>query len=156
GHEHPNMTMNNLVGSIAPTGCIGVVGVFTPADPKSPDNLEKNGQIAFDMGRFFEKGLSMATGQANVKRYNRSLMQLIHQGKVRPSVIVSHVLPLSSGPEAYKQFDSRTTGWTKVILRPQLTVEATKTREAHESLPRDVEEIREEVEEAIRESVLAS
>ena len=57
GHEHPNMTMNNLVASVKATGAIGVVGVFTPEDPKSPDRLERHGQIAFEMGRFFEKGL---------------------------------------------------------------------------------------------------
>ncbi len=30
GHEHPNLTMNNLVRSVRPTGGIGVVGVFIP------------------------------------------------------------------------------------------------------------------------------
>jgi threonine dehydrogenase-like Zn-dependent dehydrogenase len=150
GHEHPNMTMNNLVRSVAPTGRIGVVGVFTPQDPKSPDRLEKNGQIAFDMGRFFEKGLSMGSGQANVKRYNRPLMELIHRGKARPSMVVSHVLPLTSGPEAYEQFDSRTTGWTKVILRPSIAADTRRAAEAHEARRRD------EAEEEIRESVFAS
>ena len=34
-------------------------GVFVPMDPKSPDALMKKGQIAFDFGAFFEKGLKM-------------------------------------------------------------------------------------------------
>lgn len=158
GHEHPNMTMNNLVASVAPTGCIGVVGVFEPQDPKSSDPLEKNGQIAFDMGQFFTKGHSMSTGQANVKRYNRKLMELIHKGKTRPSIIVSHVLPLTSGPLAYEQFDSRTTGWTKVILRPFATVEKVPAREAHQPMPKEIEEIRaiEDADEELRQSALAS
>ena len=44
-------------------GAIGVVGVFTPEDPKSPDRLERHGQIAFEMGRFFEKGSRWAPGR---------------------------------------------------------------------------------------------
>ncbi len=43
GNEQPNMTMNNLVQSVRSTGAIGVVGVFPPQDPKSPDELMKNG-----------------------------------------------------------------------------------------------------------------
>jgi len=147
GHEHPNMTMNNLVESVRPTGSIGVVGVFTPEDPKSPDRLEKQGQIAFEMGRFFEKGLTMGSGQANVKRWNRKLMQLIHHGKARPSLIVSHELPLAAGPDAYKQFDARVSGWTKVILKPQVAMATRREMAAEEPLPKKQEE---------RESVYAS
>jgi glutathione-independent formaldehyde dehydrogenase len=67
GHEHPNMTMNNLVASVRATGRLGIVGVFPSEDPKSHDSLEKQGQIAFDLGKFFEKGLTMGSGQTNVK-----------------------------------------------------------------------------------------
>ena len=45
GHEHPNMTLNNLVKSVRATGGLGVVGVFTQ-DPKSPDKLLKEGEVA--------------------------------------------------------------------------------------------------------------
>jgi threonine dehydrogenase-like Zn-dependent dehydrogenase len=117
GTETPNETMNRLVKSVRATGRIGVVGVFVPQDPKSPDALMKRGQIAFDMGTFFEKGLSMASGQANVKRYNRELRDLIHAGRAKPSFIVSHRLPLEKAPEAYEHFDARENGWTKVILK---------------------------------------
>jgi threonine dehydrogenase-like Zn-dependent dehydrogenase len=32
--------------------------------------------------------------------------------------IISHELPLDEAPEAYKHFDARGNGWTKVILKP--------------------------------------
>jgi threonine dehydrogenase-like Zn-dependent dehydrogenase len=118
GHEHPNMTMNNLVESVRPTGAIGVVGVFVPEDPKGPDKLSKRGQIPFEIGKYFEKGLRMGSGQCNVKAYNRRLMNLIHLGKARPSFIVSHRLSLVAAPDAYQKFDAREDGWTKVVLRP--------------------------------------
>ena len=135
GSEVPNATLNDLVLSVRPTGGIGVVGVFVsedpgasgslgvvgvfvPKDPKAEDKLAKIGEIAFDFGKFFEKGQHMGTGQANVKAYNRHLRDLIHTGRAKPSWIVSHELPLEEAAEAYNHFDAREKGWTKVILHP--------------------------------------
>lgn len=118
GNEHPNMTMNNLVQSVRGTGGIGVVGVFLPQDPGSPDELGKQGQIAFDWGAFWYKGQRVGTGQCHVKAYNRYLRNLIHTGRATPSFIVSHELPLDEAPDAYQHFDARDEGWTKVILKP--------------------------------------
>ena len=118
GKEVPNLTMNNLVKTVKATGGIGVVGVFLPEDPGAKDPLAKQGQIAFDMGKFWFKGQHIATGQANVKAYNRKLCNLIQAGKAQPSQIVSHELPLEQAPDAYKNFDARNDGWTKIILKP--------------------------------------
>ena len=118
GHEVPNQTMNDLVKSVRATAGIGVVGVFVPEDPHAKDKLAKRGQIAFDLGEFFGKGLRMGTGQTNVKAYNRQLSELIHAGRAKPSWIVSHELRLEDAPKAYKNFDARVKGWTKVVLHP--------------------------------------
>jgi glutathione-independent formaldehyde dehydrogenase len=118
GHEHPNMTMNELVHSVRATGGLGVVGVYEPQDPKGPDPLERQGEIVFDFGLLWNKGLSMGTGQTPVKRYNRYLCDLIYTGRATPSWIVSQKLPLSDAPEAYRHFDARDNGWTKVVLQP--------------------------------------
>jgi len=118
GQEHPNMTMNSLVKSVRFTGGIGVVGIFIPQDPGSPDSMYKQGEIAFDMGLFWFKGQHISTGQANVKAYNRHLRDLIHVGKAHPSWIVSHNLSLDEAPEGYQHFDARDNGWTKVVLHP--------------------------------------
>ncbi|MBO4269454.1 glutathione-independent formaldehyde dehydrogenase [Microbispora triticiradicis] len=118
GHEHPNMTLNNLVKSVRFAGTIGVVGVFIPTDPGSPDDLYKQGEIAFDYGMFWFKGQTMGNGQCNVKNYNRQLCTLIHEGKARPSWVVSHELDLDEAPGGYEHFDRRDPGWTKVVLHP--------------------------------------
>jgi threonine dehydrogenase-like Zn-dependent dehydrogenase len=118
GHEVPNLTMNNLVKSVKATGGIGVVGVFLPKDPGASDVMAKKGQVAFDFGSFWIKGQKIGTGQANVKAYNRKLRDLITAGKAKPSIIISHELPLDQAPAAYKNFDERKNGWTKVILKP--------------------------------------
>jgi glutathione-independent formaldehyde dehydrogenase len=118
GQESPGLTINSLIQAVRPTGRIGVVGVFVPEDPSAQDDLAKEGKFAFDFGTFFFKGQAMGTGQANVKQYNRGLRNLIHRGKVRPSVIVSQELSLDQAAEGYQRFDDREDGWTKVLLHP--------------------------------------
>ena len=124
GNEHPAMVMNDLVKSVKATGGIGVVGVYLPEDPGSPDKLGKKGQIAFDFGTFWFKGQKIGTGQANVKAYNRELRDLIAADRAKPSWIISHSLPLEDAPNAYKHFDARDKGWTKVVLKPAATTSA--------------------------------
>jgi glutathione-independent formaldehyde dehydrogenase len=118
GQESPGLTINSLIQAVRPTGRIGVVGVFVPEDPSAEDDLAQEGKFAFDFGTFFFKGQAMGTGQANVKQYNRGLRNLIHRGKVQPSVIVSQELSLDQAAEGYQRFDDREDGWTKVLLHP--------------------------------------
>jgi threonine dehydrogenase-like Zn-dependent dehydrogenase len=118
GKEDNTYTMNCLVSSTKATGGIGVVGVFLPEDPGSPSELGKEGKMAFDFGKFWFQGQTIKTGQANVKHYNRNLMNLIEAGRANPSKIISHRLKLDEAPDAYKHFDARDGGWTKVVLKP--------------------------------------
>ena len=118
GQENNSLTLNELVQSVRFTGGIGTVGVYVPEDPGGPDDLAKKGKTRFDFGEFWFKGQAMGSGQCPVKRYNRYLRSLIHEEKVKPSWIVSHDLPLDQAPEAYKHFDAREEGWTKVVLHP--------------------------------------
>lgn len=113
GHDH-----DALVDSVRFTGRIGVVGIYLPQDPKASDTLQQDGKIAFDMGKFWFKGQKIGTGQANVKHYNRQLRDLIHEGRAKPSRIVSHELSLDDAESGYQHFDAREDGWTKVVLHP--------------------------------------
>lgn len=115
------MVLNTLVESVRPTGMLGVVGLYVPSDPGGPSESAKKGELLFRIGRFFEKGLRMGTGQANVKAYNRQLRDLIIAGRATPSFVVSHRLPLDDAPDAYRRFDRREDGWTKVLLRPGMS-----------------------------------
>jgi threonine dehydrogenase-like Zn-dependent dehydrogenase len=67
--------------------------------PGAADEMAKHGQIAFDFGELFNKGQRMGTSQA-VKAYNWKLMQLIEQGRAKPSFINSHEMPLGKQPMA--------------------------------------------------------
>ena len=87
---------------------------------RQPDDAAcRQGLLLLAVGRLFEKGLRLGTGQANVKRYNRQLRDMITDGRARPSFVVSHELPLEDAPAAYQKFDQRVEGYTKVILRPE-------------------------------------
>lgn len=120
GHEEPAVVLNSLVDTVRPTGRLGVPGLYVPSDPGAPDEHAKHGQLLVSIGRMFEKGQRMGTGQCNVKRYNRQLRDLIIAGRARPSFVVSHELPLDQAPQAYEKFDRRVEGYTKVVLHPVL------------------------------------
>jgi len=118
GTETPAGTYDTLVKVVRATGGIGGVGVFPPQDPNGTDELMKQGRLSFPFGEFFTKGLTLGTGQADVKKYNRQLRDLITAGKADPGFIVSHELSLTEAAEGYQHFDAREDGWTKVVLHP--------------------------------------
>lgn len=118
GQERPELVLDWLVESVRSTGRLGVIGVYMPSDPGAATEEAKDGRIAFDFGRLFQKGQQIGTGQCPVKRYNERLRDLIIAGRATPSKIVSHELPLSEAPSAYDKFDKRVDGFTKVLLHP--------------------------------------
>ena len=59
-----------------------------PADPGAPDSDAGRGMLRVPFGKLFEKGLALATGQCNVKAYNRHLRDLIVAGVAKPSFVV--------------------------------------------------------------------
>jgi glutathione-independent formaldehyde dehydrogenase len=117
-HEEPAVVLNTLVETVRPTGMLGIPGLYVPSDPGGPDDNAKHGQLLVSIGRMFEKGQRMGTGQCNVKQYNRQLRDLIIAGRAKPSFVVSHELPLEQAPSAYEKFDQRIEGYTKVVLHP--------------------------------------
>ncbi|MDX3237318.1 glutathione-independent formaldehyde dehydrogenase [Streptomyces sp. ME03-5709C] len=118
GREEPAAVLNSLIDTVRPTGALGIPGLYVPSDPGGPDDQAKSGRLLVAVGRLFEKGLRLGTGQCNVKRYNRQLRDMIIEGRARPSFVVSHELPLTDAPSAYEKFDKRIEGYTKVVLHP--------------------------------------
>ena len=100
GEEQPAVVLNQLVETVRATGMIGVVGLYVPSDPGAPNEDAAEGKLLFRIGKFFEKGQRMGTGQANVKAYNRQLRDLIVAGRAEPSFVVSKELPLEEAPDA--------------------------------------------------------
>ncbi|GAA4827203.1 glutathione-independent formaldehyde dehydrogenase [Actinomycetospora corticicola] len=118
GEEQPAVVLNQLVDAVRHTGRLGIVGLYLPQDPGAPDENAANGRLLFNVGRFFEKGQKMGTGQADAKAYNAQLRDLIVAGRATPSFVVSKEVPLDEAPDAYARFDAREDGYSKVVLKP--------------------------------------
>ena len=119
GKGVPNSVLMSLVKVVRATGGIGAPGLYVTEDPGASDEYTKQGILPFPIGLFFEKGLTMATGQCNVKRYNRYLRDLIISGVAKPSFVVSHEIKIEDAPVAYQKFDKRVEGYIKVLIHPQ-------------------------------------
>jgi glutathione-independent formaldehyde dehydrogenase len=118
--QDPTQLLADLIRVTNPTGHIGLIGVYFPEDPGA-SGQEKKGNFTIALGDAWNKGISIEMGQAPVKKYNVYLRDLILAGIAKPSIIVSHRLPLEAAPQAYEHFDERADGYTKVLLKPQQT-----------------------------------
>ncbi|KAI9830153.1 MAG: hypothetical protein M1819_005830 [Sarea resinae] len=116
--EKPNVVLDALIRVTRPTGGLGIPGLYVPADPGAPDANSREGNILIPFGKLFEKGLTLGTGQCNVKAYNRYLRDLIIAGRAKPSFVVSHEIGIEDAPAAYEKFDKRVEGYTKVLIHP--------------------------------------
>jgi threonine dehydrogenase-like Zn-dependent dehydrogenase len=87
-------------------------------------------------GAAFAKGLTFKMGQTHTQRYTRPLLEKIIAGQIDPSFLITHVLPLESGPEAYETFKHKKDGCIKVVMKPFETATAGKVQSfAHELKP---------------------
>jgi len=116
--EAPSAVLESCIKVTRPTGGLGIPGLYVPSDPGAPDSNSGQGMLLISFGKLFEKGLSLGTGQCNVKAYNRYLRDMIIAGKAKPSFVVSHHVSLDEAPEAYVKFDKRINGYTKVLIHP--------------------------------------
>ncbi len=70
------------------------------------------------LGALMNKGLTVKTGQTHVNKYSGDLLQKIERGEIDPSFVITHRLPLSEGPNAYKTFRDKKDNCIKVVLKP--------------------------------------
>ncbi len=70
------------------------------------------------MGAAFAKGLTFRMGQTHAPSYLRPLLNRVLNGDIDPSFVISHRITLAQAPQAYKLFNEREGGCTKVVMRP--------------------------------------
>jgi len=87
-------------------GTISVPGVYVGLGDKIP------------LGALMNKGLTIKTGQTHMLRYMEPLLRRVEAGDIDPSFVITHVLPLEKGPDAYKTFREKQDGCIKVVLKP--------------------------------------
>ncbi len=72
----------------------------------------------FPLGDIFERNINLRTGQAPVIHYMPYMYELLQSGKVDPSDIITHVIPLSEAKHGYEIFDTKQDNCIKVLLKP--------------------------------------
>ena len=57
-------------------------------------------------------------GQTHVHSYVPDLLKLVEDGRIDPSFVVTHRMPLEDAPRAYETFKAKEDGCIKVVLKP--------------------------------------
>ncbi|MEK4972488.1 zinc-dependent alcohol dehydrogenase [Niallia sp. FSL R7-0648] len=73
---------------------------------------------AFPLGDIMQRNVNIRSGQAPVIHYMPYMFELVSTGKIDPSDVVSHVLPLSEAKRGYEIFDAKMDNCIKVVLKP--------------------------------------
>jgi threonine dehydrogenase-like Zn-dependent dehydrogenase len=100
------MALNTAIHATKKAGTLSVIGVYGPP------------MTGVDIGTFMNKAQTMRTGQASVKRYMPRLLEHVRAGRIRPSEVFTHRVPLEDGPRAYRTFARKQDGCIKVALLP--------------------------------------
>jgi threonine dehydrogenase-like Zn-dependent dehydrogenase len=87
-------------------GTVSIVGVYGPTGNMVP------------IGNVVNKGLTVRANQASVKRHLPRLIEHIQAGRLKPSEIVTHRIPLEDVADAYHIFSSKLDNCIKPILLP--------------------------------------
>jgi threonine dehydrogenase-like Zn-dependent dehydrogenase len=87
-------------------GTVSMPGVYGGLPDKIP------------LGALMNKALTVKTGQTHVQRYLRPLLELIENGAIDPSFVVTHRLSLQDAPRGYQMFRDKQDECMKVVLRP--------------------------------------
>lgn len=106
--DAPSQVLAWSVEAVAKAGTLSIIGVYS-------ERVK-----SFPIGNAMEKNLTINTGNCNHRRYIPNLIELVRNGTLLPSEILTQVEPLTSVIEAYKAFDKREPGWIKVKLETSM------------------------------------
>jgi threonine dehydrogenase-like Zn-dependent dehydrogenase len=87
----------------------------------------------FPIGAVMEKGLTLKSGQTHCQKYMPMLLEMIREGKIDTTFLISHRASLEDGPEMYRHWHDEQNDYTKIVLKPEMAkgrVEARQTAEA--------------------------
>lgn len=87
-------------------GTVSVPGVYGGLLDKIP------------FGAAMNKGLTFRMGQTDMQKYMRPLLKFVEDGKIDPSVVITHRVPLSEADDAYPMFVEKRDHCIKVVLDP--------------------------------------
>ena len=98
--------LREMIYVCRPAGILSVPGVYGGMIDKIP------------FGASMNKGLTWRMGQTHVRRWTDELLDLIVQGRIDPSFVITHRAKLEAGPDMYKAFRDKEDRCIKVVLTP--------------------------------------
>lgn len=104
--DAPSQVLQWAVETLAKAGTFSIIGVYPPTAK------------VFPIGKAMNKNLTLKMGNCNHRRYLPHLIELVRNGSLDPTEVLTQVEPISSVIDAYKSFDKRQPGWIKVKLEP--------------------------------------
>ncbi|MEU1889579.1 alcohol dehydrogenase catalytic domain-containing protein [Streptomyces pristinaespiralis] len=102
--DAPTLAARWSVQMAAKAGTIGTVGVYPPTVQHYP------------FGEAFMKNLTLKAGNCNHRRYVPRLVSMVASGTLDPTPLITRWSSAVDALEAYRNFDRRESGWTKVAL----------------------------------------
>jgi len=104
--DAPSQVLQWAVQVVDKAGTVSIIGVYPPTVQ------------SFPIGQAMNKNLSINMGNCNHRKYIPSLIEIVQSGVVEPLGILTRTQHFSDAVAAYKAFDVRQPGWTKVELTP--------------------------------------
>ncbi|HEX6307135.1 MAG TPA: zinc-dependent alcohol dehydrogenase [Longimicrobiales bacterium] len=86
-------------------GTVSIPGVYVGMVDKVP------------VGAAMNKALTIRSGQTHVQRYTGPLLQMIENGEIDPTFVITHELPLEQAPAAFRMFRDKQDECVKVVLK---------------------------------------
>lgn len=105
GTDRPHV-LREVLMACRKGGRVSIPGVYGGFGDKIP------------IGAMMQKGLQIRTGQTHVQTYLRPLLEMIGEGRIDTTFLISHRLPLEDAPEGYRMFKEEQNETTKVVLKP--------------------------------------
>lgn len=102
----PSQVAEWSVKALAKAGTLSIIGVYP-----MPDQF-------FPLGAAMNKNLTIRMGNCPHRKYIPHLIDLVKNGTVDPTKILTEIETMGEAIEAYKAFDARRPGWIKVELAP--------------------------------------
>jgi threonine dehydrogenase-like Zn-dependent dehydrogenase len=121
GTERPH-ALRQMIMACRKGGRISIPGVYGGFADKFP------------LGQMMEKGLTLKQGQTHVQKYTRPLLEMIEQGKVDTTFLISHHAPLERAAEMYRHWHDEQDAYTKIVLKTEAAKQSSPKQEKQHEL----------------------
>jgi threonine dehydrogenase-like Zn-dependent dehydrogenase len=98
------IVLRQVIHACRKGGTVSIVGVYGGFVDKFP------------IGAAMNKALTFRMGQQHGQRYAERLLNIIREGKIDPSYLATHRMPLEDAPLAYQMFKTKQDGMMRAVF----------------------------------------